>query len=389
MTATAIPANCMGIFLKPVSQGLNLDYAALSFYITVQYIAMIITLPVAGRLLNTKHMRKALLFASFCTAAALLIMSTAKSLSVFYPAGVLLGIGMGFLLFLPVPLLINAWFNIRNGLFIGIPYLFLSAGAALFNPLGGSIIQNTGWRSAYLIFALIFVCAALPAIVILRRTPAEAGLQPYGVKTGAQKLTGSMYNEALRSPLFYMIFIFAGILGILPTLLMHLPAHASSVGFTPTQGASVLSAVLIGGATGKVLIGMINDRFGVSSAITAAIGSGVAGLAALMYAPSFILMLLAGLLFGIGYSCSVVLPPLVVRLVFGTRDYSRIYSLVMVASGLGSAFGASLIGYIYSVTSKFNYIFVSIIVLMLISLIMSSGAVFLKTRTIDGSVLDN
>ena len=80
-------------------------------------------------------------------------------------------------------------------------------------------------------------------------------------------------------------------------------------------------------------------------------------------------MLYSGaLLFGIGFSGSTLLPPMVIREVFGGRDYASIYTTIMSASTLGVAFGTTLFSYIYDSTGSYYIVFIIVIVLFIITI---------------------
>ena len=103
------------------------------------------------------------------------------------------------------------------------------------------------------------------------------------------------------------------------------------------------------------------------------------GVVALLISDSFgIGMLYAGaLLFGIGFSGSTLLPPVVIREVFGGRDYASIYTTIMSASTLGVAFG-TLFSYIFDSTGSYYTVFIIVIVLFIITI--SSSLISLKWK---------
>ena len=138
----------------------------------------------------------------------------------------------------------------------------------------------------------------------------------------------------------------------------------------------MLSAALIGGGTGKILSGFINDRLGIVFSSASSMIAGAAGLVLLLFVREYHLVLAAGFLFGIGYSTTVVLPPLLARKLFGNKEYSRIYSVIMTANSLGSATGVWLYGYLYMSKGGFTEAFVLTAGLMIAALFLCVAAMY-------------
>jgi len=141
-----------------------------------------------------------------------------------------------------------------------------------------------------------------------------------------------------------------------------------SIGFTATMAATGITCVTIGQTGGKFLLGAINDKYGIKPALFVGIGGGMMGVVALLISDSFgITMLYTGaFLFGIGFSGSTLLPPVVIREVFGGRDYASIYTTIMSASTLGVAFGTTLFSYLY--TNSYYIVFIIVIVIFIITI---------------------
>ncbi|WKA59121.1 MFS transporter [Planococcus shenhongbingii] len=191
---------------------------------------------------------------------------------------------------------------------------------------------------------------------------------------------GASKKEAIKSPAFYLVLLFTGLFGLASTVSFHVPNFVESIGFTATMAAMGVTCVTIGQTGGKFLLGAINDKFGVKAALFVGIGGGMIGVVALLVSNSFgIGMLYAGaLLFGIGFSGSTLLPPVLIQEVFGGRDYASIYTTIMSASTLGVAFGTTLFSYLYDTTGSYYIVF--IIVLVFFTITISSSLFSLKWK---------
>ena len=105
--------------------------------------------------------------------------------------------------------------------------------------------------------------------------------------------------------------------------------------------------LIVGGqAVGKVLLGSVGDR-SVKAGLIVAVLCGIVGVASLWLLPGMIpLFLCAGFLYGILYAGETVQMPLMARTIFGTREYSAIYSRISTASSLSGVVFASLWGFV-------------------------------------------
>ncbi|RDB69408.1 MFS transporter [Eggerthella lenta] len=368
---SAMAFSCAGIFYTPVSETLGVGKGVLAIYMTVLCLSMTITLPFAGKLMETKDIRVLLSTAVALVGGSLIAMSFFNQVWQFYITGALIGVGEAFLLYLAVPTLINRWFKKRVGFFIGLCMAFTGIGGVIFNPIGGAFIASgpEGWRMGYLVFGIVALVVALPfTLFCVRSYPSDKGLQPVGADevtsegaAPAAALTGVSAKVAMRSTVFYMMAIFAGLINLCTVIYQFLPSYATSLGDQLPEiaalSATLASAAMLGQAIGKVALGAINDR-SVYGGLAVGLGSGVIGLVLMWLIPGSVpVMLAGGFLFGIFYASATVQVPLMTRTIFGTREYSNIYSRVSMVASLCSAFAATLWGFLIDATG-YSYMFI-------------------------------
>jgi MFS family permease len=101
----------------------------------------------------------------------------------------------------------------------------------------------------------------------------------------------------------------------------------------------------------------------------------IAGLAVLLISGKNLVLLTTGaVLFGIGLSASAIEPPLLVRQVFGSKDYSTIFSYVMMALNLMVGVGVSVFGFMYDILGSYGPAIMVVIVsyaVVLLAIILS------------------
>lgn len=381
--------SCAGIFYKPVSAELGVDVGKFGLYMSLNFLFSTLTLSFAGKLLEKYSARIILTFCSAMTAATFMMMSLFDAVWQFYVAGAVFGMMLAFLLYLGFPTLLNRWFKTRMGVFIGICSAGSGIGGILFNPLAGFLITEYGWRTAYLIFGTMIMAVVTPILgLFLRDYPEDKGLKPYG-ETGLPDAASSQpeekqyagngieYARAVRMPIFYGLIVFAFLMNATATLNVFVPTYMQEIQFSVEQASFVASAVMVGVTVGKVLLGMINDRSTLYG-ILATIGLGISGLVLLLMGQAGIMLpIIGGFFFGWAYAGVTVQTPMLVRSVFGNKNYARIYSIVSMAIAIGGAVAAGGWGLLADVTS-YGFIFIVGIAFLVLSGSIGLSALHIK-----------
>lgn len=375
--------SCAGIFYKPVTSDLGITLGGFGLYMTVMYIASSLVLPLAGRLLERYSARRLFTGASALNGIALCMMGMMSGLWGFYVAGALLGISIAFLLYMSYPTLINRWFHTRMGLMIGICVAASGLGGIIFNPLGGWIITQWGWRMAYYVFGLIVIAGVTPLLALLLRDhPEDMGLRKFGMDADVSKAEGGSagqpdggvsYARAVRMPVFYLLVVFSFIMMGCSTLNLFIPGFTENVGFSVEQASLAAAASMVGVTLGKLLLGWINDR-NCTAGVLLCTGGGAAGLATIVVGGATLPIILAGsFLFGWCYAGVTVQTAMLTRAVMGSKDYSRIFATISVALSAGGAVASGGWGLLADATS-YPVIFISGAALLILAGILGLGA---------------
>lgn len=376
----AMVLSCAGIFFTPVSSYFGVPTGTFSLYFSIVNLTLTLALPFGGKLLERIGAR--ILF-SACVAidgAALVAMSFFTEVWQFYIAGVFLGVGVGPLVWLAVPTLVNAWCVKRVGFFVGLCMAFTGIGGVVFNPVGTALIGMgpEGWRMGYLVFGVIILAVALPvAFLVIRSNPAEKGLAPYGAEDAAPASDDSVSDSgdgspapvawgvtakrAMRMPVFFAIAAFGFLINVNQMAYQFFPSYCQSFADT-MPGVAVLAGVVAsacmgGQAIGKVVLGALNDR-SPQAGLILGIVAGAVGIAAMWAFPGAAPLLLGGsFLFGLVYACTTVETPLVTRTVFGSRDYARIYAPISMAAAAGGIVATAVYGFVVDLPGGFSVMF--------------------------------
>lgn len=356
--------NTMGIFYTPAGADLGIETGTFGTYMSVQYLAMAISMIFGGKILARYNARWVLTVCCAMVSAGILLMSTYNFMWQFYCSGVLIGCANSILLYLMVPTMIDRWFKDRVGFFVGVCLCFTGVGAVVFNPIGGWVIENFGWRAGYLVFGIVTACLGLPsALFLVRSEPAELNLTPWvSTKTvredagkAAAPVKGVMFKDALRTPALWLVALYAGMMDVGITLNYYIPSYVSSLSMGVFAASTVSSAIMIGQMVGKLLLGYINDK-NVKMGVVTAVSCGIVGVSTMTFlgGANIVFLYIGGFFYGIFFAGATVTTSLMTRGIFGSKDYSRVFSVVSTVATLSSAFTSAVWGAIINATGSYT-----------------------------------
>lgn len=389
--ALGIFSNCGGVFIQPVCDELGFKRADFQMYMSIVTLTMALMMPLAQKILYKANLRLLVSCAILMECIAFGMMSQYHSLGGWYFSGLLLGLGHSFLTYLLLPYVLNNWFKVRYGLALGLACCCSTLGGAIFAPVTGWVIAAFGWRKAYLILAVCAFLIAFPgSITVLRRSPEEMGMVPYGEGEVEHKHAqeddlnippdrGFTLGEAFRSPLFWCCGIFVIGLALTCDFLNYISSMAYTLGFPVETGAMIQSLVLWAAVAGDPISGSLRDRFGAGVSIGTLMSLGIVGLLIIRLSHGMIALVCIGaVLFGLGFSLLNMAPPLLVKQVAGEKEYSRIYSYIASLLTLASASAAYIYGKIYDLHQSYDWALVFAIISLSISVVLS---LYLQVKT--------
>ncbi len=125
-------------------------------------VAAVVGIP-AGRLLDRFGPRPIMTAGSLLAVPSVLGIATAGSLTWFFAAWVLAGIAMAGVLYPPAFSALTRWWGPRR--ITALTGLTLAAGlsSTIFAPLTAVLVENTDWRSTYLVLAVVLAVITIPA----------------------------------------------------------------------------------------------------------------------------------------------------------------------------------------------------------------------------------
>lgn len=387
--AVGMLGNTNGLYLTPVATEMGWTRTDASWYLTIYMLVMAFSQPLASRLIykvNSKVLLGvAMTFVCVATGAA----SMFYTKSAWNVSAIFIGLGQAVIMYLSVPIILGNWFNKKYATLLGIALAIGTVGSAIANPIAGALITEYGWRTARLIMSAAAWIIAMPGILfVIRFKPSDMGLKPYGYEAGqetkaAAPVTGVSAMDALKSPAMYMVILLAGVVVFYCSMNTQIPGYATSVGLATTVGAFAMTVLNFANMGGKVFLGWLTDRVGYKAATMTALISGIAGAVIILIGGGNVSIFYVGLVFfGLCFASLTVMLPLVVKGIFGQREFGKIYANVTMVQSIIAAFAALAYARIFDITKSFVFAWQLNIGTLVLGIILLLGAVSIGRKLV-------
>ncbi len=372
-----------GVFYVPAAAGLGISVGTYSQYLSFSFLGTIPAAFLASYLMNKVDIR--ILIGVNVTLCSLLLifMGYYPSTLVRNIAGFTTGFSGGFFFMIMTPVLINNWFIKRKGLAIGIAMASSGIGAAILSPLITLLIAAVGWQLAYVYTGLFVMVLILPwDIFVFRLRPEDIGLKPFGWEESCTfeqtsdhlDRSGVPYSRAIRTFSFICVCLFVGCIAMFSGYNSYLNAFGQSLGYTALISSTFLVAVSLGSIVEKILMGFLYDYIGIYKIIWINCALLITGLFLLGTQTNLVMLYIGAALFGIQNSLVAVQTPLLIRELFGNRDYSRLVPLTRIGIGALGMTGPLLVAGIYNATGTYSVVWLTSIAIVIVALCFAMAA---------------
>lgn len=381
ITSTMVPVvmSLSNKFLIPVTQEMGISRSAFSMISTILQSLGIFLSPIVAKKIATGNMRKIMSISVIGFSLAYASYSLAQNVFHLYLSAFAVGIFYFSSTIIPVSIVITNWFVKQRGFAMSLAMTGIGVGGFIFSPIVTYLLETFGWRMSYRIMALIVFVIAFPVVsFLLRKKPEDMGLVAYGAddnnaniskKSQIKTSVDLTVQESTKKPFFFLMligmfvcgFINAAALGQFPPAIQEL--HG------PIVQAAIISLYSLIGCFGKIIIGWLNDKFGV-------VASTVFG--CITFALIFVFMLMGSnitmiyimaIFFGLGMGIGNVSPPLIVAEMFGGNKYGEAYGIANSAVQIGLATGSLIVAFMYDKLGSYTSAWVLLLVLTVVTLI--------------------
>jgi MFS family permease len=358
MTCVAFGAMLsLAVFLQPISEAMGWSRSGVSAAATIDFLAMGLAAFFWGTLSDRFGTRIVVLAGTLLLGAGLIGASQATSLWQFqFAFGVLIGISAGSF-YAPMVAAASAWIERQRSLAVALVSAGMGVSPLTVAPFASWLIENYDWRTAMLVIGIAALALLIPACFLVRPPPAAAATAdadgtdaPDGQWTVAQ---------ALRTPQF---IILAGAhfacCAAHSGPIFHMVSYAMVCGIAPLTAVTVYSLAGFSGLGGRLLLGVLADRFGAKHVLVGGLFVQALSIATFLAVGQLGEFYALSVMFGLAYGGVMPLYAVLVREYFGVRIMGSVFGAVSAFASLGMALGPLAGGWVFDTFHAYNWLYV-------------------------------
>ena len=343
------------VFLQPISQNTGWSRTAIATAMTLDFITMGVASFGWGMVMDRFGPRLVLLAGSSLLGLGLVLASRADSVLEFQVLyGLVVGAGGG-AIFAPLMATVTGWFDRHRSLAVSLVSAGMGMAPMTVAPIAARLVSTYDWRLSQLVIGIAVWALLLPPALLVRRAPALA-------RTGSAHSAAwlrSTARSALRSPQFAILALtYFCCCATHSGPLFHTVSYAMSCGLSVTAAVSIYSVEGVSGLAGRIVFGLLGDRFGakrvfVSGLLVQAVAAG-----AYMFARQQSEFYTVATVFGFAYAGVMPLYAVLVRENFPLPVMGTMVGAASMASSLGMALGPLAGGLIFDTYGNYMWLYI-------------------------------
>lgn len=355
--------SCISLFIVPITEDLGITRSAFGVFSTILMILGMILSPIAGKICATKNTRMIMAASLLLGVLGYTCLSFVNNIGLLYVLAVVIGLGSSFSTTVPIAIVLTRWFVKKRGTAMSITFAGSSIGAMILSPVISSLIAANGWRMTFRILGLGMLVVLVPlTFLIIRSKPSDKGLVPLGAdeapaadaaKAAPTVEAGIPLKELQKKPVFWIYVAAIFVMLLTMGALYHMAPHVTGMlgAAAAARFVSIFSLIAI---FGKLLMGVVFDKWGVKAGIL--MGTVCMGLCFvfLLIAKNFTMLLPVALFYGLGSSHATIFPPTLTSRLFGTKYYGETFGFVNSFASLSMAVNNLVYAAAYDATGTYT-----------------------------------
>lgn len=384
-------SSTLSVFLKPLTEDLGVSRGLFSLLRSGEILIGAAMAPLVGPMVDRFGGRWLMAAGALSAGLGFVLMSQVGAFWQFLLLRwIFVAIGGVFMCHMIVSVTVSRWFVRKRGRAIAIASMGQGFAKVCIPLVTATLFAWVGWRLTWSIFGLItLVLVVIPALIFMRRSPEELGLQPDGMDEAPPATVGSKskeetkarlaadeavwtWREVIRTKAFWLICFIYGMANVgIAGLNLHVFAYVTDIGFSPLVAATVLSIIASTQLGSTMVWGVISERMDIrhSSLIMFLVQS--AGLALVLATSQVMPVYLGFFLYGIGLGGGWVLQELIWATNFGRVSLGMVRGLGILVTHAFGAVGAPFFGFVHDVTGSYQSSFLAFVVALIIAAFLS------------------
>jgi MFS family permease len=346
----------LGVFLQPMSVATGWSRVSISAAAMVDFLCMGVASLFWGALSDRIGTRLVVMSGGAVLGLGLVLASHVTTIEQFLLTYALVGAATGSF-YAPLTATVTRWFTQHRSLAVALVSAGIGLGSTTIAPLARWLISAYDWRTALFVLGIIAWVLILAAGLLVRKPP--AAVQIAGT-AGAKAEREFTVAQALMTPQFAAIGLthFACCVAHSGPI-FHMVTDAIDCGIAPMAAATVIGVAGLSSVGGRVLCGLLADRFGAKETLLAGLTVQAVAISLYLFVRDISAFYALGMLFGLAYGGIMPLYATLVREYFGAKIMGTVFGAVAMLSTLGMAVGPWAGGWIYDNLGGYFWLYIA------------------------------
>lgn len=315
-----------------------------------------------GHWLDKRGARLLMTAGSIGATVTILLWSQVNTLPEFLVIMALKGTCGAAILYEPAFAVIATWFADRRGTAMTLVTFVAGFASTIFIPLSDALLVAYGWRQALFILGILLGVISIPLhALVLRRKPADLGLQPDGASAPQSPAEAPRVSlrRVFRSRYFWQLTLAFSLMYLsVGAVRLHFIPLLISVNIHPSSAAVASGSIGVMQVVGRVIFAPVERRFSSRAMVVGVFAALTLSLPILLLgnAPGLIFAFVA--LFGMAIGMHTLARPLIIADNYGAAYYGRISSTLGIfvrVAGTVSPFAA---GVLFDVSGSYDWMLI-------------------------------
>jgi predicted MFS family arabinose efflux permease len=355
ITLCSVHGYSLGVMIPAIEREFGWPRAEISAGLLIISVIALVAAPLVGAMVDRFGPRRIALVGIpfFCLALAAL--ATAGSLTSWWLLWGVLAVGNMMILPTVWTKAINARFDAKRGIALAFALCGTGVAAAFVPSLTNLLIESLGWRQAYVCLGLIGAVIVFPIVWVMFRVEGDGRRTADGAPPPPE--TGVSARDGLTQPRFLKL---AGAILLFSTGICALTTNLVPVllarGFSGGTAAALAGMLGIGSITGRLVGGLLLDRFDAGKVAAISVVMPVIAVLLLLSFPGAAVAGLACLIVGLAVGTEVDCCAYLAARHFGLRSFGTLFGTINGLMLFGNGMAPVLANHVYDVTKSYDIV---------------------------------
>jgi MFS family permease len=344
----------LAVFLQPITQATGWSRTGVSSAMTLNFLIMGAAGFGWGALNDRYGTRPVVLAGSVLLGLGLVLASRAASPLQFLLAyGVIVGLSAGSFV-VPMMTAVSAWLPSHRSIAVSLVSAGIGVAPLTLSPLAAWLLTTHDWRSAQLIIGLLVWALLIPAALFVRPTPVAAA----GGAASATAQRVRVSDALVSAPFIVLALTFFACCATHAGPIFHTISYAVACGIPTLAAVSIYSLEGLAGLGGRVVLGLLGDRYGAKRVLIAGLMLQALGVGSFVFVNRLQEFYAVAAVFGFAYGGVMPLYAVLARDYFGQQIMGTVLGAAAMVSSLGMALGPSVGGWIYDSFGGYAWLYI-------------------------------